>query len=250
MTSDLLIISGCTGVGKTAFSLNLAKHLNIEIVSADSIQIYKSLDIGTSKLTPQEASVCPHHMIDIISPFESYNVFQYVKDAKKIIADIWSRGALPVVVGGTGLYIESLIKNYSFKNDKLTEKMDFKYKHLCLFRDRQKMYKTIDARVDKMMEQGLVKEVETLHKLGIPDDAQCMQAIGYKEILEYLNNEISLDEAVDKIKQSSRNYAKRQLTWFRHMDCEWVDVDKDLSKVVEQLCAFYDKYKKTQAPDV
>lgn len=244
MIGDLLIISGCTGVGKTAFSLNLAQYLNIEIVSADSMQIYKSLDIGTSKLTSQEASICPHHMINIVSPFETYNVYQYVKDAQKVIAKIWQHDALPVVVGGTGLYIESLIKNYSFNNEQQTTKLDFNYRHLCLYKDRNATYKAIDNRVDQMIDQGLVNEVKTLHSMGVPDDAQCMRAIGYKEIIQYLNGESSLEHAVDKIKQNSRNYAKRQLTWFRHMDCEWVNVDNGVENTIKELCDFYSKYKK------
>ena len=247
MIGDLLVIGGCTGVGKTSFSLELAKHLNIEIVSADSMQIYRSLNIGTSKLTKEEASVCPHHMIDIVSPFDNYNTYEYVKDAQKVIVEIWSRGNLPVVVGGTGLYIESLIKQYTF--DKITKdtnkKTIYNPKILCLYRDRAKMYKTIDARVDDMIALGLVDEVKTLHEIGVSDDAQSMQAIGYKEICQYLNNEISLSQAIDNIKQNSRNYAKRQLTWFRHMECEWVDVDTQKEQTIKQLCDYYKAYKKT-----
>ncbi len=244
MTGDLLIISGSTGVGKTSFSLSLAKELNIEIVSADSMQIYKSLDVGTSKVTKQELSVCPHHMIDIVSPFESYNVYQYVNDAKKVIQQIWQRGNLPVVVGGTGLYIESLIKNYTFNNTQETTKLQYNIKHLCLFKDRSKMYKHIDNRVDLMIDKGLVNEVKTLHELGVKDDAQSMQAIGYKEICKYLNNETTLQQAILDIKQNSRNYAKRQITWFKHMDCEWVDVDKQAQQELAELVQFYKKYKK------
>ena len=244
MAGDLLIISGSTGVGKTSFSLKLAEQLNVEIVSADSMQIYKSLDIGTSKATNAELSICPHHMINIVSPFKSYNVFQYVNDAQKVIQQIWQRGNLPVVVGGTGLYIESLIKNYTFNNKEPNSKIEYNIKHLCLYKDRAKMYKNIDNRVDVMVKQGLVNEVKTLHEIGVKDDAQCMQAIGYKEICKYLNNETTLEQAILDIKQNSRNYAKRQITWFKHMDCEWVDVDKQTQQKLAELVQFYKKYKK------
>lgn len=243
MEYDLLIISGCTGVGKTALSLELAKKLNIEIISADSMQIYKSLDIGTSKISKDEIKACPHHMIDIVSPFQSFNVFEYVEQVKKIVPQIIERHNLPVIVGGTGLYIESLIKNYSFGKDN-TSKILFNVKHIFLYRDRSVLYKNIDKRVDQMIEQGLVNEVTTLHEMGVSDDAQCMQAIGYKEICAYLNNETTLEKAIDDIKQNSRNYAKRQLTWFRHMDCEWVSVDNGIDNILNELTQFYKQYKK------
>ncbi|MBQ7603033.1 MAG: tRNA dimethylallyltransferase [Clostridia bacterium] len=247
MIGDLLVISGSTGVGKTSFGLELAKNLNIEIISADSMQIYRGLNIGTSKLTKEEAQVCPHHMIDIVSPFENYNTYQYVKDAQKIIKQVWERGNLPVVLGGTGLYIESLIKQYSFEKDANDNKKASPYnlKHICLCRDRAKMYQAINDRVDNMIKQGLVNEVKALHEMGVKDDAQCMRAIGYKEICRYLNNEISLEQAISDIKKNSRNYAKRQVTWFRHMDCEWVDVDTQKDKALKNLEEFYKEYKKT-----
>ena len=242
MSYDLLIISGCTGVGKTSLSLDLAKYLNIEIISADSMQIYKGLDIGTSKLTKKEMQVCPHHMINIISPFENYNVFNYVNEVKKLIPEIISRKHLPVIVGGTGLYIESLLKNYSF-NGTATETVDYNIRHIHIYRDRNELYKLIDDRVDEMIEKGLVNEVQTLHEMGVKDHFQCMQAIGYKEICAYLNNEIDLQGAINLIKKNSRNYAKRQITWFRHMDCERIEASQK-QKLLEELCKHYNKYKK------
>lgn len=246
MIGDLLVISGSTGVGKTSFSLKLAQLLKIEIISADSMQIYRSLDIGTSKLTKQEASICPHHMIDIVSPFQTYNTYEFARDASKIIEKVWSRGNLPVVVGGTGLYIESLIKQFQFNKSKsdLSKQSPYNLTHLCLYRDRAKMYKAIDNRVDEMISAGLVDEVKTLHNIGVSDDAQCMQAIGYKEICRYLNNETSLNQAIEDIKKNTRNYAKRQMTWFRHMDCEWIDVDKQMDETILKLCEKYKEYKK------
>lgn len=246
MIGDLLVISGSTGVGKTSFSLKLAKYLNIEIISADSMQIYRSLDIGTSKLTKQEAQVCPHHMIDIVSPFQTYNTYEYVRDASQIIIQVWQRGNLPVIVGGTGLYIESLIKQYSFdkQNSEVNKKSPYNVRHICLFRDRDKMYQAIDKRVDEMISAGLVNEVKTLHTMGVKDDAQCMRAIGYKEICSYLNNETTIDQAIYNIKKNSRNYAKRQITWFKHMDCEWVNVDTQSTQTIKNLCEQYKEYKK------
>lgn len=242
MSYDVLIISGCTGVGKTSLSLELAKYLNIEVISADSMQIYKGLDIGTSKLTKKEMQVCPHHMINVVSPFENYNVYNYVNEVKKIIPEIISRNHLPVIVGGTGLYIESLLENYSFNNS-VTEKIDYNIRHIHLYRDRKELYKLIDARVDQMIELGLVNEVKTLYEMGVKDNLQCMQAIGYKEICAYLNNEIDLSRAIELIKQNSRNYAKRQITWFRHMNCERVEASQKQS-LFEELCKYYEKYKK------
>lgn len=244
MNNEILVISGCTGVGKTALSLELAKRLNIEIISADSMQIYKSLNIGTSKPDKEELKLCEHHMIDIVSPNENFNVFEFVTEAKRIIPEIISRNNLPVIVGGTGLYIESLIKDYDFGKADPKSSNAYNFKHIFIYKDRAETYKAIDKRVDLMIEQGLVDEVKTLHEMGVGEDCQSMQAIGYKEICAYLNNQISLKDAIELIKKNSRNYAKRQLTWFRHMDCEWVSVDKGVSELVESLCKTYSRYKK------
>lgn len=240
----MLVIGGTTAVGKSALALALSQKLNIEIVSADSMQIYKSLDAGTSKPTSKEKNLCPHHMIDIVSPFENYNVYQFTNDAISVLDGIWARGNLPVVVGGTGLYIESLLKNYTFSDKNKQQLPNCDVRLLCLTRDRDKLYARINERVDEMLDNGLVNEVKKLREIGLNMQHQCMQAIGYKEIWEYLEGEISLEQAIYDIKINSRHYAKRQITWFKHMDCEWVDVDKDSDKLIQDLCEYYSEYQK------
>lgn len=244
INKKLLVICGTTAVGKSDFALELSKCLRIEIVSADSMQIYKSLDAGTSKPTKQELSICPHHIVDIVSPFENYNVYQFTNDATKIINQIWARGNLPVVVGGTGLYIESLINNYNFMDNDKQKLPECDIRVLCLSRDREKLYNRINQRVDEMMDRGLLDEVKKLREIGVNSEHQCMQAIGYKEIWEYLEGNITLDEAIYNIKINSRHYAKRQITWFGHMDCEYIDVDKDRENIKVDLIDYYSEYKK------
>lgn len=278
--SKVLVIAGPTASGKTALAIDLAQKLNGEIVSADSMQIYRRMDVGTAKATAEEQAAVPHHMIDIVEPWENYSVSRYVGDAAKCCEDILSRGKLPVICGGTGLYIDSLLSGRNFgdspEGSELRDELNAKYdsaggeamlKELSVFDperaaklapndkkrivrafevylltgetitehdektrllppryeaefrilgtgDRAALYQRIDARVDSMMEKGLVAEAEELLKTVSPE-ATSMQAIGYKEIASYLRGELSLDEAVELIKQSSRRYAKRQLTWFR-----------------------------------
>jgi len=286
---DLIIIAGPTAVGKTSISIKLANSLNGEIISADSMQIYKYMDIGSAKVTKEEMEGIPHHLIDIIVPKINYSAAQYKKDAEKCINDITSRGRVPLLVGGTGLYINSLIYNYNFTeavkdenyrkeleklalekgkeyvhgllkevdidsyyrlypNDlkrviralevhKLTGKTisefnnneslyDIPYNlyYYVLTIGRSILYERINARVDIMIEKGLVNEVIKLKEMGYTSDMQSMKGIGYKEILFYLEDKISFNEAVDMIKQGSRNYAKRQLTWFRKdTRVNWID---------------------------
>ena len=244
MMKKLLVICGTTAVGKSDFALELSKSIRMEIVSADSMQIYKSLDAGTSKPTSAELKMCPHHMVDIVTPFENYNVYQFTNDAINVINGIWERGNLPVIVGGTGLYIESLLKNYTFRDGDKQKLPDCDIKLLCLTRDRQKLYTRINERVDEMLQKGLVDEVKKLREIGVNSERQCMQAIGYKEIWEYLEGNIDLEQAIYDIKINSRHYAKRQITWFGHMDCQYVDVDKDREKTKFDLINYYSEYKK------
>jgi len=247
MEGEVLIICGCTAVGKSDFALCLARELNVEIVSADSMQIYKSLDVGTSKPTTLEKKICKHHMVDIVSPFDTFNTFEYTKLAHRVITEIWERGYLPVIVGGTGLYIESLVNNYSFKNSQSKEINSYKARTICLTRDREKVYNRINERVDEMLSNGLVDEIKTLRAIGVTEGYQCMRGIGYHEICDYLEDRISLADAVDNIKRNTRNYAKRQLTWFRHMNCEWVDVDTEKEPKLLELVEYYKIYKKEKA---
>lgn len=293
---DLIVITGPTASGKTALSVELAKILDGEIVNADSMQIYKYMDIGTAKPTLSERQGIPHHLIDIVNPDEPFSVARYCECANKVIEDIHLRGKIPVMVGGTGLYVDSLVNNIKFSeiepDDEYRNEMEhladekgneYIYKMLCdidpqsaskikvadrkriiralevyhltgktitwhneqsrsvpspynttMFAidiDRELLYDKINRRVDIMIADGLVDEVKNIMDMGIQSDATSMQAIGYKEIVEYLEGHITLDEAIDKIKQSSRRYAKRQLTWFRRNEkIHWISsIDEVLS---------------------
>ena len=245
-----MVVCGPTAVGKSAFALSLAEKLNIEIISADAIQVYKALNIGTAKPSKQELTSVPHHMIDIISPLEEFNVALFTAKVKEIIRQIWVRNALPVIVGGTGFYIEGLLNNYSFDNiDGRRQEMNktsLDVTIVCLNKERAQLYAEIDSRVDQMMEKGLLDEVKVLRSIGAGEGAQSMQAIGYKEFVPYLNNEISLATAIANVKQNSRNYAKRQLTWFRGMQgIRWINMPEERVQALQSLITEFDEYKKT-----
>ncbi|MBG9859333.1 tRNA (adenosine(37)-N6)-dimethylallyltransferase MiaA [Bacillus wiedmannii] len=282
------VIIGPTAVGKTKLSIDLAKALNGEIISGDSMQIYRTMDIGTAKVTKEEMDGIPHYMVDIKNPEESFSVAEFQERVRKHIREITERGKLPIIVGGTGLYIQSVLFDYQFTDDagdtiyreqmeKLALERGVEYVHkklqevdpesaerihannvrrviraLEIFRttgekmsdqlekqenellydvsligltmDREMLYDRINLRVDIMMDQGLLEEVEGLYNRGIRD-CQSIQAIGYKEIYDYFEDRVSLEEAVSQLKTNSRRYAKRQLTWFRNkMDITWFDV--------------------------
>ena len=291
MKKNLLIIAGPTAVGKTEISIKLAKELNGEIISTDSMQIYKYMDIGSAKISKEEMEEIPHHLINIIDPKVQFSVSEYKEKCLEAMEDIYSRGKLPILVGGTGLYIDSVTCNMSFTesekdegyrsylwdlaekegNDRLhsmlkdidnesydsihpnnrkrviralevykltgkpfssfkedNSKYDVPYNVLyyVLNMDRAKLYERINKRVDIMMKEGLIEEVKKLMDMGLTSNMQSMQGIGYKEIMYYLNGDISLEQAEEMIKQGTRNYAKRQLTWFRK-DPRAVFIDKD-----------------------
>lgn len=288
---DLFILGGPTAVGKTEISIKIAQRLNGEIISADSMQIYKSMDVGSAKISKEEMRGVPHHMVDIIEPSEEFSVAEFKERAENTIEEITSKNKLPMLVGGTGFYINSLIYNYSFADTnkdeeyreyltKLAETEGKEYVHnllkdideesynklypndlkrviralevyrvsgkpmsefaaeqdildipynvyyFVLNMDRQELYCRINSRVDIMMKNNLIDEVIKLKRMGYNANMQSMKGIGYKEVLYYLNGEISLNEAVEMIKQGSRNYAKRQLTWFRKDPrVNWVNKD-------------------------
>ena len=288
----VIVIAGPTATGKTALSVKLAHDFNGEVISADSIQIYKKLDIGSAKPDSAEMEGIPHHLMDFLEPDGEFSVADYVKCAKEKIEDILSRGKLPIVTGGTGLYISSLVDNVNFsesdKNDELREKLrleleekgaEFMHARLseidpisaeaihpnntkrvlraieifettgktrteqesvskltkspydfCLVGlncDRELLYERINKRVDIMKDSGLFDEVKDLLDSGISPDAQSMQGIGYKEVVMSLLGEITEIDAIELIKKNSRNYAKRQLTWFRRGDYRWFDCLSD-----------------------
>ena len=221
----VLVILGATATGKSSLALTLAETLNTEIISADSMSVYKNFNIGTAKPSAQELQKVRHHLIDILEPEEKFSVAEFVSRAEKIITEINLRGKIPVVVGGTGLYIQALIEGYKFKdNSKSQEKFladtgELKYNALVigLTANRQKLYERINARTKKMFDAGLVEEVQKLLSAGVSPNSQAMLGIGYKETVEFLQGAATLDETISKVSQATRNFAKRQLTWYRRM---------------------------------
>ena len=279
MSKKVLVVAGPTASGKTALGISLALERGGEIVSADSMQIYRGMDIGTAKASPEEQAAVPHHMIDVVNPEEDFSVAQYVEGAAACCEDIFRRGKLPIIVGGTGLYIDSLLSGRDFgaraEDGALRTELNAKYEEIggeamlqelssfdparaaklspadkkrivrafevyiltgetishhdertrltppryeaewiVLNPERSELYRRINERVDAMIASGLVEEVKALLE-HVPSSATSMQAIGYKEIVSHLKGELSLAEALELIKLSSRRYAKRQVTWFR-----------------------------------
>ena len=292
--SKVIVIGGPTASGKTALSIELAKKINGEIVSADSMQIYKEMNIGTAKPDEEEMQGIKHYMLDFVNPNEAYSVAEYKKDAKKAIKEIIEKGKTPIVVGGTGLYIDSLIYEIEYVDiktdfeyrkkleqrvekeglEKLYEKAkkidpkamekisqndqkrilrileiyhqtgktkteldensrkdpEYDYKMFAIDMDREVLYDRINRRVDIMISKGLIEEVENIYS-KYKEFPTAMQALGYKEVVEYLENKITKEEMIEKIKQESRRYAKRQLTWFRkNKDTIWINGQEDVSK--------------------
>lgn len=298
----IIIIAGPTGVGKTALSIEVAKKYNGEVVSADSIQIYKGLDIGSAKVTKEEADGIVHHLIDIISPESEYSAGDYAKDAEKAISEIAKKGKIPIVVGGTGMYITSLLfepgvtcgkdEKYRKELEELGEKYGSPYLHKMLEKvdpesaklihenhqtriiraleifhvsgkkkseqkssvlpkydyllfgltaDREILYDRINKRVDKMLDNGLLSEVQGLINSGITDKNQCMQGIGYKETYNYLTGKTNKEEFITKLKQASRNYAKRQITYFKKVPGIVWKTYQEKDQIFEMIDSFLEK---------
>ena len=297
-------MTGPTSVGKSALSIALAKAVDGEIISADSMQVYRYMDIGSAKITVDQMQGVPHHMIDILDPSESFNINLFQRKAKECIREIYDRGRIPIMVGGTGFYIQSVLYDIDFTEEsqpqtyrseleQLSEQKGPEYLHemlaaidpesakaihpnnvkrviraleyyqstggkisdhnrserekeaaynACYFvlnDEREKIYERIDGRVDQMLEDGLVEEVKRLQTMGMTGDMVSMQGLGYKEILAYLEGEISLERAVYLVKRDTRHFAKRQLTWFRReRDVIWVnkqEFDYDESKILDYI---------------
>ena len=230
----LISIIGPTAVGKTAFSIRLAKKLRTEIISGDSMLVYSGFDVGAAKPNQQELSEVKHHLIDILPPDAKYNVMDFCVEAKKIIEKLNNKGKIPILAGGTGLYVKALIEGYEFSenNTKSTESYFLKTGELLynafvigLRRERAALYERINKRVDLMVTEGLFEEVERLLK-NAGENSQAMQGIGYKETVLYLKNEISQEEAIENIKKNTRHFAKRQFTWYKKMPyINWYDLD-------------------------
>ncbi|MBQ9280063.1 MAG: tRNA (adenosine(37)-N6)-dimethylallyltransferase MiaA [Clostridia bacterium] len=299
MKPKVIVIVGPTASGKTSASIKLAKLIDGEIISADSMQIYQHMDIGTAKPTLDEMNGIKHYLISVISPEENFNVTLYKKEAENAMKDIFAKGKIPIIVGGTGLYVSTLIngiefseveedKEYRAEMERLAEEKGNDYLHEMLAKvdkaaaeninannvrrviraleiyrltgktktqldeesrkelaydymvygietPREELYERINVRVDKMLEDGLVQEVKTLNsKYKMSKTA--LQGLGYKEVIEYLEGQISYDEMVSKIKQESRRYAKRQLTWFRReKQIKWCRLDAIVSTIVNDL---------------
>ncbi|HHU59963.1 TPA: tRNA (adenosine(37)-N6)-dimethylallyltransferase MiaA [bacterium] len=293
----VIVIVGPTGVGKTKLSVDLARHFNTEIISADSMQIYKGMDIGTAKVTKDETSGIKHHLIDIKEIEESYSVFESQINIRKKITEINKMDKIPIIVGGTGLFIKAALYDYTFlkeekretqtyegiSNEELYEKLvsidkesankihvnnrrriiralqiassDIKksdiiksQKHKPLYdikmigltTDRKTLYKRIDNRVDKMLEKGLLDEVKAIYDKYKGQNYQSLQGISYKELFLYFDKKITLEEAIDLIKKKSRNYAKRQYTWFNNQfRVNWFDVDfNNFDNTVKEVLSF------------
>ena len=221
----VLVILGATATGKSSLAVKLAETLGTEIISADSMAVYKNFNIGTAKPSPQELQKVRHYLIDILEPTEKFSVAEFVSRAEKIISEINLRGKIPIVAGGTGLYIQALLEGYKFKdNSKSQEKIfsdtgKLKYNALVigLTSTRQKLYERINKRAKEMFDAGLVEEVRQLLNSGVSPNAQAMLGIGYKETVEFLRGAATLDETISKVSQATRNFAKRQLTWYRRM---------------------------------
>lgn len=301
----LLILTGPTAVGKTEISIELAKRIGGEIISADSMQVYKYMNIGSAKITRQEMCGIRHYLIDVLDPADDFNVYRFKNMAEDALREIYGRGKVPIIVGGTGFYIQALLYDIDFSEDEdtnsqyrkeleelvklngpeyvhemlkdidsesyrtihannikrviraleyyhdtntkisehnLTQKQKespYDFRYFVLNDDRNLIYSRIDKRVDMMVEAGLVSEVRALTKRGLSLENISMQGLGYKEILNYLNGEYDLSEAVRIIKRDTRHFAKKQLTWFRReRDVIFVnknDFDRDNNKIIDYI---------------
>lgn len=209
----IYVIAGPTGVGKTKLSISLAKQTNAIVINADSMQIYKELNIGTAKITKEEMQDIPHYLFDIVSIKDDFNTYMYQQRGRKLLEKYKDKNI--VIVGGTGLYIKTLLYDYTFDNTENKNKKLYDFKIIGLTIDREKLYNTINHRVDQMIKNGLIDEARSLYKNN-KNERALKQAIGYKELFKYFDGEITKEEAIEKIKQNSRHYAKRQYTFFNN----------------------------------
>lgn len=304
MKKPLIILTGPTAVGKTKASIGLAKALGGEIISADSMQVYRHMNIGSAKIRPEEMGHIPHHLIDVLEPNEEFNVVRFQQMAKAALEDIYAKSKIPIVVGGTGFYIQALLYDIDFTSNEedttyrceleqlakengaefLHERLKsidpesaeiihannvkrviralefyhqtgtpisahneqeraksspYEFCYFVLTDERDHLYNRINLRIDQMLEEGLVAEVTELKDKGYTKDMVSMQGLGYKEILDYLNGECSLEDAVYILKRDTRHFAKRQLTWFRReRDVIWIDkkqYDYNDEKILEAM---------------
>lgn len=297
----LIVLTGPTSVGKTGLSIKLAKKINGEIISGDSMQVYKYMDIGTAKISKNEMDGVPHHLIDFLDPKENYNAYSFKEMGEKAIKEIYGRGRVPVIVGGTGFYIQALCydvdfsygtdEEYRARLEELLEKQgeDYLYemlrdcdgdyaeivskknhkrviraleffkttgemlskhndtermkhspydlKYFVLTKNRENLYEDINKRVDIMVKDGLVEEALKVFNMNLPENSTAKKAIGYSELFPYFMGECTLDYAIEKIKQDTRRFAKRQMTWFRR-EKDVIFVDKDSFENEEDILSF------------
>lgn len=288
MKKPLIVLTGPTAVGKTKLSIALAKAVGGEIISADSMQVYKSMDIGSAKIRPEEMDGIPHYLVDVLEPSEEFHIVRFQQMAKEAMEKIYANGHIPILVGGTGFYIQAIVKDIDFtKNEENTEirakweqfakdhgaealheelgKVDpksaetipagnvkrvvralefyelsgspisehneeqkakespYQFAYFVLNDHRELLYERIEKRIDEMLEEGLIDEVKGLKERGFTKDMVSMQGLGYKEILDYLDGNLTLEEAVYILKRDTRHFAKRQLTWFRREpEVSWI----------------------------
>lgn len=247
----VVCICGPTASGKTKYTIELAKRINGEIVSCDSMQLYKYMNIGSAKPTIEEQAEIKHYLVDEIDPKDKFSVARYQEMAKYAINDIFKKGKTPIVEGGTGLYLNSLIYDMDFSGGSFdnvsgdnNKTKDYEVVLIGLTRDREELYDRINNRVDIMVENGLFEEVKGLLEMGLTFDDISMKGIGYKEIISYFNGEYSKEEAIYKTKQNSRHFAKRQMTWFRRYDdMNWVNISecKDDNEVIDKIIDILNK---------
>lgn len=221
----IYVITGPTGVGKTKLSIMLAKKKNAIILNADSMQVYKELNIGTAKIKEEEKCGISHYLFDIKSINEEFNAYLYQQMGRKLLNEYKDRNI--IIVGGTGLYIKALLYDYTFDENENKNAKLYDFKIIGLTRDRNHLYNIINERVDYMIENGLLEEAKSLYDKNIKTRV-LSAAIGYKELFEYFDKKISLESAIQKIKQNSRHYAKRQYTFFNNQfeDIKWYNVDE------------------------
>ena len=301
LKKPLIVLTGPTAVGKTKLSIALAKAVDGEIISADSMQVYKYMDIGSAKITKEEMEGVPHHLIDVLDPGEDFHVVRFQEMAKQAMEEIYAKGKIPILAGGTGFYIQAVVKDIDFSEntekspvrealEKLAEEKGSEFLHerlreidppsadkihannvkrviraleyyqmtgerisdhnareaekespyntayFVLNDVRERLYARIASRVDEMLKQGLLEEVQKLADMGYTKDMVSMQGLGYKEILSYLDHTCTLEEAVYILKRDTRHFAKRQLTWFkREKDVIWVNKNEFAYKDKETL---------------
>ncbi len=298
----VIVIVGPTGVGKTKMSIELAKHFNGEIINADSTQVYKYMNIGTAKVTEEEKENIPHHLIDIKEVDEDYSVYDYQQDCRNCINSLLENNKMPILVGGTGLYIKSALYNYDLKEEQeyynyddidndtlykqlkevdpntnihpnnrrrveralsyykqygipfsqkeINNKLLYNTIFIGLTTDRDTLYKRINDRVDQMIDDNLIDEAKYFYNMKIRSKA-IMTPICYKELFEYFDGNLSKEEAIELIKKRSRNYAKRQYTWFNNqMNVTWFNVDfNNFSNTVNEVISYIDYYSQFKIED-